>query len=134
MLEIFERTQVFKIDEVEIRKEHWIVLKEEKDAFLEEEVQDCGNTFDSLWNYMDRPYCAFNIPGNRWYRALWSKKRRIEFFTKTKTWVDDGTKREWSISLKDKPAKISMEKLLKLDSDKVIQYLSERNIKIGLDK
>lgn len=128
MMNTYLRTETFEIDGVIARENSWVVLLDDADAWTETYVSGKGCTFDSLWNYMDRH--GLSVPANRWYRAFWSKKRRIEFFTKTKTWVDNGTERQWKETYIDEPYKISMERLLQFDADKVAQYLNERNLSI----
>lgn len=128
MMNTYLRTETFEIDGVIARENSWVVLLDDTEAWTETYVSGEGHTFDSLWNYMDRYGLA--VPANRWYRALWSKKRRIEFFTKTKTWVDNGTERQWKETYIDEPYKVSMERLLQFDADKVAQYLNERNLSI----
>lgn len=122
------RTETFEIDGVIARENSWVVLLDDTEAWTETYVSGEGHTFDSLWDYMDR--YGLSVPANRWYRAFWSKKRRIEFFTKTKTWVDNGTERQWKETYIDEPYKISMERLIQFDADKVAQYLNERNLSI----
>lgn len=128
MMNTYLRTETFEIDGVIARENNWVVLLDDTDAWTETYVSGEGCTFDSLWDYMDRH--GLSVPANRWYRAFWSKKRRIEFFTKTKTWVDNGTERQWKETYIDKPYKISMERLLQFDADSVAQYLNERNLSI----
>ena len=134
MMNTYLRDAEFEIDGKVARTESWVILIEEEDAANEPVVDGHGKTFDSLWDYMQTPYKGLNIPANLWTRAFWSKKRRIEFFTKTKTWIDNGTERTWSYIYKDEPYKVSMERLMKFDADKVAKYLSERNLKLGVDK
>lgn len=128
MMNTYLRTETFEIDGVIARENSWVVLLDDTEAWTETYVSGEGHTFDSLWDYMDR--YGLSVPANRWYRAFWSKKRRIEFFTKTKTWVDNGTERQWKETYIDRPYKISMERLLQFDADKVAQYLNERNLSI----
>lgn len=128
MMNTYLRTETFEIDGVITSENSWVVLLDDTEAWTDTYVSGEGHTFDSLWNYMDRHGLA--VPANRWYRAFWSKKRRIEFFTKTKTWVDNGIERHWKETYIDEPYEVSMEKLLKFDADKVAQYLSERNLSI----
>lgn len=129
MMNVYLRVIEFEIDGKVVKTESWPILVDEKDAKLEAVVEGHGNTFDSLWNFMNEK--DYLIPANRWTRAFWSKKRRIEFFVKAKTWIDNGTERLWSLCYVDVPHTISMERLLKFDADKVAQYFSERNLKIG---
>lgn len=128
MMNTYLRTETFEIDGVIARENSWVVLLDDTEAWTETYVSGEGHTFDSLWDYMDR--YGLSVPANRWYRAFWSKKRRIEFFTKTKTWVDNGAERQWKETYIDEPYKISMERLLQFDADKVAQYLNERNLSI----
>lgn len=134
MMNTYLRVMEFEIDGKVARTESWVILVDEKDAALETVIDGHGKTFASLWDYMGTAYKGLNVPANRWERAFWSKKRRIEFFTKTKTWIDNGTERPWSVMYIDEPYKVSMERLMKFDADKVAQYLTERNLKLGVDK
>ena len=131
MMNTYLRTLVFTIDGVKTRVETFPMLIDETKAQLETQIEGQGKTFESLWNYMEQPYKGLNIPANRWIRAFWSNKRRIEFFTKTKTWIDNGVEREWSLTYKDEPYTMSMERLLKFNSEKVAQYLVERGLSIA---
>ena len=128
MRNTYLRTETFEIDGVIASENSWVVLLDDTDAWTDTYVSGEGCTFDSLWNYMDGH--GLSVPANRWNRAFWSKKRRIEFFTKTKTWIDNGTERQWKETYIDEPYKVSMERLLKFDADKVAQYLNERNLSI----
>jgi hypothetical protein len=134
MMNTYLRTMEFEIDGKVTNSESWVVLVDEKDAALETVVDGQGKTFASLWDYMQTSYNGLNVPANLWTRAFWSNKRRIEFFTKTKTWIEDGTERPWSVTYSDEPYGVSMERLMKFDADRVTQYLQERNLKIGVDK
>ena len=131
MMNTYLRVMEFEIDGKVARTESWVVLIDDKDAMLEVVVDGHGKTFDSLWDYMMDN--GLIVPANRWERAFWFNKRRIEFFTKTKTWIDNGTERPWSVMYIDQPHSVSMERLMKFDADKVTQYLTERNLKIGVD-
>lgn len=131
MMNTYLRTVTFTIDGVETREESFSILVDETKAQLEMQIDGQGKTFESLWNYMEQLYKGLNIPANRWIRALWSNKRRIEFFTKTKTWIDNEVEREWSVTYKDEPYTMSMERLLKFNSEKVAQYLVERGLSIA---
>lgn len=135
MMNTYLRVIKFEIDGKVARTESCVILVDEKDAALETVIDGHGKTFASLWDYMGTTYKGLNVPANRWERAFWSKKRRIEFFTtKIKTWIDNGTERRWSVMYIDRPYSVSMERLMKFDADKVAQYLTERNLKIGVDK
>ena len=131
MMNTYLRVMEFEIDGKIARTESWVVLIDDKDAMLEVVVDGHGKTFNSLWDYMMDN--GLIVPANRWERAFWSNKRRIEFFTKTKTWIDNGTERPWSVMYIDQPHLVSMERLMKFDADKVTKYLTERNLKIGVD-
>jgi hypothetical protein len=126
------RVMEFEIDGEVARTESWFILTDEKDAALETVVDGYGKTFASLWDYMGTDGKGLNVPANRWEKVFWSKKRRIEFFTETKTWIDNGTERPWSVMYIDKLHSVSMERLMKFDADKVAKYLTERNLKMGL--
>lgn len=132
MMNTYLRVMEFEIDGKVTKTESWVILVDEKDAKLETVIDGHGKTFDSLWDYMTEN--GLIIPANRWERTFWSKKRNIKFLTKTKTWFDDETERPWSVMYIDQPHSVSMEKLMKFDADKVTQYLTERNLKLGVDK
>ena len=134
MMNVYLRVLNFSIDNKIVKTECHEILIDDKDVLTEEIIDGQGTTFDSLWDYMGTAYKGLNVPANRWERAFWSKKRRIEFFVKAKTWIDNGTERPWKITMYDKPYSISMSRLMKFDADKVAQYLVERNLKIGVDK
>ena len=133
-MNVYLRVLDFSIDNKIVRTEHHEILIDDKDALIEEIIDGQGITFDSLWDYMGTAYKCLNVPANRWERAFWSKKRRIEFFVKVKTWVDNGTERPWKVTMHDEPYSISMSRLMQFNADKVTQYLVERNLKIGVDK
>lgn len=134
MMNTYLRVMEFEIDGKATITESWVILVDENDAALETVIDGHGKTFASLWDYMGTAYKGLNVPADRWERAFWSKKRRIEFFTKTKTWIDNGTERPWSVMYIDQPHSVSMERLMKFDADKVAQYLTERNLKLWVDK
>lgn len=86
-----------------------------------------GKTFQGFWDISRE--LGLLAPCNHWLRALWSKKRRIEFFTPIfKTWIDNGEEREWLVKMEDVETTLTMEKLMKCDANLVIQYLKERGI------
>lgn len=97
--------------------------------YLKEEVADPiqileGNTFESLWQIMTDGRYALFTPGNCWKKGLFSKKRRIEFFTsKTKAWAENGAERNWRLTIEEKITKVSMVELAKLDEEQVMEYL-----------
>lgn len=127
MLNSYLRTLKFEIDKFKNTKNH-IILAYEENANLEEFVLAQGNTFDELWNYIEQNELVFF--GHR--EDIWflSRKRRIEFdyFSDIPTWVDNGTKKEWKVSIIDKPYKVTMKELMKQDADDVIQYFKDRGI------
>ena len=107
------------------------------DIFLEEEskankeIQKFeGQTFQSFWDLHNE--FGLILPSNRWNRALWSKKRRIEFFFDlAPTWVDNGKEeRKWTLEIVWGEPEMTMKQLFELPAEKVIQYLKER----GIDK
>lgn len=126
------RTIIFKID----NKEYFIgtktILINEEEELLKKEIVANGKTFESLWTAMNTYGLA--IPANRWDKTFFSKRRRIEFFRSIKVWIDNGIEREWELYRYDKPIKLSMEELMKFDSDDVIQYLTERKMKLLIKK
>lgn len=131
MMNTYLRTMEFEIDGKVVKTESWTILIDENEAILSGKTKGEGRTFDSLWDFMYEH--GLIIPGNGWTRAFWSNKRRIEFFIKVKTWVDNGTERPWKVTYIDEPYRVTMERLLKFDSDDVVKYLNERNLKIGVD-
>ena len=128
MLNSYLTTLKFEIDGSKY-KESQITLIREENASLEEYIIAQGNTFDELWNFMKskKELAFFGHCHEPWFL---SRKRNIEFnyFSDIPTWYDNGTKKEWSVSVKDKLYKVSMKELMKQDADDVIEYLKERGI------
>ena len=127
MLNSYLTTLKFEIDGSKY-KESQITLIREENANLEKRIIAQGNTFDELWNFMEQKEIRFF--GYRHDKCFLRRRREIEFnyFSDIPSWKDDGTKREWTISIIDKPYKISMKKLMNQDADDVIEYLKERGI------
>lgn len=100
--------------------------------FLEEEHGEeittfRGKDFQSFWDLFED--FGLMIPANRLNQGFFSKKRRIEFFWDyAKIWVDNGEEREWTLKVRIVETKCTMEELMKMDSELVIQYLKERGI------
>lgn len=133
MMNTYLRTVRFEIDGKIIRSNESLILIDESTAQLGERIEATGSTFDSLWDYIhDRD--GYPVPANCWTRALWSNKRRIEFFYDAKTWVDNGTERVWKITTVEQPYTVSMTRLLEFDAEDVIQYFRERNLVFTIDK
>ena len=128
MMNAYTRVMEFVIDGKVVRDYSWTILADDKEAKTEVTIDGCGRTFDSLWEYCGQPGKCLNVPCNRWESALWSKKRRIEFFPNIKTWIDNGTEREWEVRYIDVLDTISMDALLQKDADKVIQYFKDRGL------
>lgn len=128
MLNSYLTTLKFEIDGSKY-KESQITLIREENANLEEYILAQGNTFDELWNFMKskKELAFFGHCHEPWFL---SRKRNIEFnyFSDIPTWYDNGTKKEWSVSIKDKLYKVSMKELMKQNADDVIEYLKERGI------
>lgn len=128
MLNSYLTTLKFEIDGSKY-KESQITLIREENASLEEYIIAQGNTFDALWDFMKskKELAFFGHCHEPWFL---SRKRNIEFnyFSDIPTWYDNGTKKEWSVSIKDKLYKVSMKELMKQDADDVIEYLKERGI------
>lgn len=128
MLNSYLTTLKFEIDGSKY-KESQITLIREENASLEEYIIAQGNTFDELWDFMKskKELAFFGYCHEPWFL---SRKRNIEFnyFSDIPTWYDNGTKKEWSVSIKDKLYKVSMKDLMKQDADDVIEYLKERGI------
>ena len=128
MLNSYLTTLKFEIDGSKY-KESQITLIREENASLKEYIIAQGNTFDELWNFMKskKELAFFGHCHEPWFL---SRKRNIEFnyFSDIPTWYDNGTKKEWSVSVKDKLYKVSMKELMKQDADDVIEYLKERGI------
>ena len=107
------------------------MLIDDEEVNTEKKIEASGNTFESLWNYLGTGEHNLAIPANTWTRAFWSNKRRIEFFTKTKTWIDNGTEREWELYFEpDEKTKVSMGQILDFEEDRVTKYLKERGLTI----
>lgn len=126
------RTLIFKIDNKEYNMGTATFLINEDKALLKKDIVANGKTFESLWTTMNT--YGLRIPANRWDKTFFSKRRRIEFFRGIKVWIDNGIEREWELYHYDKPIKLSMEELMKFDSDDVIQYLTERKMKLLIKK
>lgn len=126
------RTLIFKIDNKEYIIGTKTILVNEEEELLKKDIIANGKTFESLWTTMNDYGLA--IPANRWDKTFFSKKRKIEFFKCIKTWIDNGIEREWELYRYDKPIKLSMEELMKFNSDDVIQYLTERKMKLLIKK
>lgn len=131
MMNTYRRNITFKIDGKITRTLSWVVLIDDEEVNTEKKIEANGNTFESLWNYLGTGKHNLAIPANTWTRAFWSNKRRIEFFTKTKTWIDNGTEREWELYFEpDEKTKVSMGQILDFEEDRVVKYLKERGLTI----
>lgn len=131
MMNTYKRAITFKIDGEITRTLSWVVLIDDEEVNTEKKIEANGNTFESLWNYLGTGKHNLAIPANTWTRAFWSNKRRIEFFTKTKTWIDNGTEREWELYFEpDEKTKVSMGQILDFEEDRVVKYLKERGLTI----
>lgn len=131
MMNTYRRNITFKIDGEVTRSLSWVVLIDDEEVNTEKKIEASGNTFESLWNYLGTGKHNLAIPANTWTRAFWSNKRRIEFFTKTKTWIDNGTEREWELYFEpDEKTKVSMGQILDFEEDRVVKYLKERGLTI----
>lgn len=131
MMNTYRRNITFKIDGKITRTLSWVVLIDDEEVNTEKKIEANGNTFESLWNYLGTGKHNLAIPANTWTRAFWSNKRRIEFFTKTKTWIDNGTEREWKLYFEpDEKTKVSMGQILDFEEDRVTKYLKERGLTI----
>ena len=131
MMNTYKRAITFKIDGEITRTLSWVVLIDDEEVNTEKKSEANGNTFESLWNYLGTGKHNLAIPANTWTRAFWSNKRRIEFFTKTKTWIDNGTEREWELYFApDEKTKVSMGQILDFEEDRVTKYLKERGLTI----
>ena len=123
MLSSYLTTLKFEIDGSKYT-ESQITLIHQGDASLQEHIIAQGNTFDELWNFMEQKDIRFF--GYRHDVCFFRRKREIEFnyFSGIPSWRDDGTKKQWTVSIIDKPHK----KLMKQDADLVIQYIKEREL------
>ena len=131
MMNTYRRTIEFKIDGKTTKTYSWLMLLDDEEVYTEKKIEANGNTFESLWNYLGTGEHNLAIPANTWTRAFWSNKRRIEFFTSTKNWVDNGTEREWELYFTpDEKAKVSMKQILDFDADRVEKYLKERGLTV----
>lgn len=128
MINSYLRTFKFEIDGSKYTESH-IILECEKLANLNQFILAQGNTFDELWDFMKskKELAFFGYCHEPWFL---SRKRNIEFnfFSDIPTWYDNGTKKEWTVSVKDKLYKVSMKELMNQDADDVIEYLKERGI------
>ena len=108
-----------------IKTERWRTLLDSTEVKVNE-VLGSGKTFDSLWDFIQKSGKGLLVPATLWERGLFSKKRRIEFFTRTETWVDNGEEREWSVIIDDStPCKLTVEELKHFEVEKVIKYLKD---------
>lgn len=132
MLNTYLRKVYFTIDGNKKFVTSWTMLEDDSKVKLQETTKGEGKTFDSLYDFMSTTHSGLVIRGNCYERGFFSKKRRIEFCdNNTKNWIDNGIEREWKLSFQDELCPVSMEKLMKLDSDKVIQYLVERGMSLA---
>lgn len=137
MINAYNRFVAFSLDGEVIYAHDTTILLDESKAVLEPTVEAKGETFDSLWNYMDsHTGYSLAVPANQLARGAFSKKRRIEFFFCVKsgcarTWVESSKTRKWEMVYFDEPCSITMKELLNHDAKKVAQYLKERNLTLG---
>lgn len=129
MLKTYITTYEFFIDEKRIESITTNKYLEEEHESKAEMIG--GNTFDSLCEKMvDKEYNTL-IPANRWERALWSKKRRIEFFERgVKTWKDNGELRQWAMVITEREVPATFSEILHNNSELVTQYLVENGLEI----
>ena len=123
MLKSYKRVYKFFIDGNYVWAEQSMPFISEENNILKFE-KISGNTFQSLWDSMKEH--GLIIPANRWNRAFWSNKRRIEFFVGgVPTWVDNGKLREWKLTWEDVEVKPTMKELSRMDAEKVFAYLKQ---------
>jgi hypothetical protein len=100
--------------------EHHTLLLEEP---LNEEIS--GTDFDTLWNLRGKGYFVIN-----WARYERKKGRAFgrwdALFCHVHEWKNDI--KPWKIVITSKETTITMQELMKYDTEKVIQYLKERGI------
>ena len=100
--------------------DHYTLLLEKP---INEEIS--GTDFDTLWNLRGKGYFVIN-----WDRYERKKGRAFgrwdAFFCHVHEWKNDI--KPWKIVITSKETTISMQELMKYDTEKVIQYLKERGI------
>lgn len=124
MMNFYQAEYIFYIDGKKFNCNSWTVLADS--STIDELTKWSGNTFESLWQFYEK--YPLTIPANRWLRGIFQKKRRIEFFRKIKTWVDDGSLREWKFVAKYEVTTAYMSDLKRFKVDDVIQYYKDRNM------
>ena len=124
MMNFYQANHIFYIDGKEVANQSWTFLADS--STIDDEIEWSGNTFESLWQFYEK--YPLTIPANRWLHGIFQKKRRIEFFRNIKTWVDDGSLREWKFVAKYEVTTAYMDDLKRSKIDDVIQYYKDRNM------
>lgn len=120
MLKPYNVIYKFYYDGVRENTECHTLLLEEP---LNEEIT--GTSFDELWKLKDAGYWVIN-----WDRHKRKKGRafgrRDALFCHVHEWKNNI--RPWKIVITSEETTVSMERLMKFNTEKVIQYLKERGI------
>lgn len=120
MLKIYKVTYKFYYDGVLENTEHTTLLLGEP-----METEYSGTDFNSLWKLkLEHPWL---VPWSR-YKCKKGKAlgRRDALFCHVHEWKNDV--KPWKVVITSKETAISMEELMRHNSDSVIQYLKERGI------
>ncbi len=120
MLKPYRVTYKFYYDGVRENTEHTILLLEEP-----METEYSGADFDSLWDFK----CKYPsvIPWSRYERKKGRALGRWDaLFCHIHEWKNDI--KPWKVVITSEETAISMEELMRHNSDSVIQYLKERGI------
>lgn len=121
MLKAYSVTYKFDYDGVREHTESHTMLLEEP---LNEEIS--GTDFDTLWNLRyEKGYFVINWAGYERQKGR-AFGRWDAFFCHVHEWKNDI--KPWKIVVTSEETTVSMERLMKFDTDKVIQYLKERGI------
>ena len=120
MLKPYNVTYKFYYDGVcENTECHTLLLEEPRN----EEIS--GTDFDTLWSLKDDGYWVINW--NRYERKKGRAFCRWDALScHVHEWKNDI--KPWTIVVTSEETTVSMERLMKFDTDKVIQYLKERGI------
>lgn len=120
MLKPYNITYEFYYDGIRENTESHTFLLEES---FNEEIS--GTDFDTLWKLRNEGYWVID-----WDRYERKKGRtfcrRDALFSHVHEWKNDI--KPWKIVITSEETTVSMEHLMRFDTDKVIQYLKERGI------
>lgn len=83
-----------------------------------------GTDFDSLWDFAYK--WSVILPLNMW--EFKKGKRFLELYNKTFSHITPKNCKPWKFTITSAETTISMERLMKFDTEDVIQYLKERGM------